>query len=103
MADTKQKEIENRTGTDIQVLQTIERAFFRNNEKAKRRNTERSIKWFSQYVPRAFNRIRTSQVMRDSKTYRNDITIGEMYTFVYDAKHKDTLPIWDAQPLVFFF
>ena len=92
----------NTTGTDIQVLKTIERAFFRNN-KAKRRNTERSIKWFSRYVPRAFNRIRTSQVMRDAKTYMNDIRIGEMYTFVYDALHKDELPIWDAQPLVFFF
>jgi len=28
-------------------------------------------------------------------------TIGEMYLFHYDAKHKATLPMWDAHPLVF--
>lgn len=28
--------------------------------------------------------------------------IGKMYSFVYDAKHKDTLPYWDAFPLIFF-
>lgn len=27
--------------------------------------------------------------------------IGRMYMFLYDAKHKDTLPFWDAHPLVF--
>lgn len=26
---------------------------------------------------------------------------GSMYLFKYDAKHKDTLPYWDAMPLVF--
>lgn len=26
---------------------------------------------------------------------------GRMYMFVYDAKHKDTLPFWDAFPLIF--
>lgn len=26
---------------------------------------------------------------------------GRMYMFVYDAKHKETLPFWDAFPLVF--
>lgn len=28
-------------------------------------------------------------------------TIGEMYMFVYDPKHKDTLPFYDMYPLVF--
>lgn len=27
--------------------------------------------------------------------------IGSMYTFLYSAKHKDTLPYWDACPLIF--
>lgn len=27
--------------------------------------------------------------------------IGNMYLFHYDAKHKDTLPYWDAYPLIF--
>lgn len=26
---------------------------------------------------------------------------GKMYMFIYDAKHKDTLPYWDQFPLVF--
>ena len=26
---------------------------------------------------------------------------GKMYLFHYDAKHKDTLPIWDSYPLIF--
>jgi hypothetical protein len=28
-------------------------------------------------------------------------SVGKMYMFVYDAKHKDTLPFFDAFPLVF--
>lgn len=32
-----------------------------------------------------------------------NILPGFMYTFVYDAKHKDTLPVWDAFPLVLPF
>lgn len=28
-------------------------------------------------------------------------TIGNLYLFSYDAKHKDTLPYWDAYPLIF--
>jgi len=26
--------------------------------------------------------------------------LGKMYLFLYDAKHKDTLPYWDKQPLI---
>jgi len=26
--------------------------------------------------------------------------LGKMYLFLYDAKHKDTLPYWDRQPLI---
>lgn len=28
-------------------------------------------------------------------------SIGKLYSFFYDAKHKDTLPYWDRYPLVF--
>lgn len=31
----------------------------------------------------------------------NKFSIGRMYMFYYDAKHKDTLPYWDRFPLVF--
>lgn len=94
-------QVENNTRTDMQVLKSIEAAFYNNNPSAKRRNTEKSLKWFSQYVPRAYNRARTSQVMRDSDSYVDKIIPGNMYFFVYDAKHKETLPLWDAFPLIF--
>jgi hypothetical protein len=31
----------------------------------------------------------------------NNITLGKMYLFQYDPKHKDKLPYWDLFPLVF--
>jgi hypothetical protein len=33
----------------------------------------------------------------------NYVSVGSMYMFSYDAKHKDTLPYWDARPLIFPF
>lgn len=38
---------------------------------------------------------------RQQKNIRNEPTIGRMYSFWYDAKHKDTLPYWDQFPLIF--
>lgn len=93
--------IENTTDTEIQVLKSIEKAFYDNNPSSVKRNTQKSLTWFSQYVPRAYNKIRTSQVMRDADTYSDMIIPGNMYFFVYDALHADVLPIWDAFPLVF--
>ena len=34
---------------------------------------------------------------------RNRVVPGEMYLFMYDAKHQDKLPYWDMFPLVFPF
>mgnify|MGYP001571681775 CR=1 FL=1 len=39
----------------------------------------------------------------DGKIIRSDKTLlvpGKIYLFMYDAKYKDTLPIWDVFPLV---
>lgn len=96
-------EVENNTGTELQILQNIEKAYYRNNPKAERRNTEKSMRWFSQYVPRSFNRVRKSQIARDRELFTATPKLGRMMTFTYDAKTKDELPVWDAQPLVFFF
>jgi len=93
--------VENTTNTEIEALKSIERAFYDKNPQSKKRNTEKSLKWFSTYIPRAYNKIRTSQVMRDSKLYEDQIRPGQMYFFVYDALHKQTLPAWDAFPLIF--
>ena len=40
-------------------------------------------------------------IMGNTERLRNTIAIGKMYFFFYDAKHKDTLPVWDRFPLVF--
>ncbi len=45
-----------------------------------------------------------SSIAADKDRFTNTInrfSIGRMYMFSYDAKHKDTLPYWDRFPLVF--
>lgn len=51
----------------------------------------KSVKWFQQTIR---NRIRSKTVTKPKP--------GAIYTFVYDAKHKDTLPYWDKFPLIIF-
>lgn len=51
-------------------------------------------------------RARSASGYRDnilSKTdrMRNAPTIGKMYFFIYDPKHKKKLPMWDKYPLIF--
>ena len=41
-----------------------------------------------------------SNVLNDAKRVAAKAYIGKMYFFHYDAKHKDTLPVWDKFPLV---
>tara|TARA_B100000929_G_scaffold290599_1_gene284888 strand:+ start:45675 stop:46301 length:627 start_codon:yes stop_codon:yes gene_type:complete len=97
------EEIENDTNTELKILKNIEKAFYRNNESAKKRNTQKSLKWFSKYVPRSYNKARTAQMFRDRDLFSKRIKVGQMHFFQYDAKHKDKLPVWDMYPLVFFF
>lgn len=40
------------------------------------------------------------RVPNTTKHGNKDFSIGKMYFFAYDAKHKDTLPYWDAFPLI---
>lgn len=96
-------EIQNNTDTELKILQSIEKAFYEKNPNARKRNTERSMKWFSRYVPKAHNKVRLARIARDRSLFKKGISIGSLYTFEYDAKTKDELPVWDANPLVFFF
>ena len=41
-----------------------------------------------------------SNVLNDASRVASKAFIGKMYFFHYDAKHKDTLPVWDKFPLV---
>lgn len=97
--DEKNK-IVNTTQTELDVLKKLEQAFYKNNPEAARRNTEKSLDWFRKYIPRAWNEVRTSQMMRDRSLWKNDITPGSMYLALYDPIHKDTLPVYDKFPLL---
>ena len=96
-----EEEIKNTTGTELKILKNIEKAYFTNNKTAIRRNTDKSLSWFRQYVPRAYNTARVPLLLKDSSMYESSISAGNMYLFNYDAKHKDILPVWDAYPIIF--
>ena len=55
-------------------------------------------KWFRDSIDRFNNRLQTNPRL----VFNKDATpqIGRMYMFVYDAKHKDTLPFFDMYPLL---
>jgi hypothetical protein len=93
----------NQTGTELEILQTIEKAWKRNNPNEEKRNTTKSLDWFRKYVGRSFNRVGTGTMFRDRKMWKSQMTIGKMYFFEYLAKHRDTLPLWDRYPLIFPF
>lgn len=51
----------------------------------------KSAKWFAETIKK---NIRGHQVSKPMA--------GKLYTYMYDAKHKDTLPYWDKFPLIVF-
>ena len=98
---TEEGKIQNNTATELEILQKIEKAFYRNNKDSQKRNTAKSMRWFSRYVPRSYNKVANSVMYRDRSLWTKRIVPGRMYFFEYDALHKDTLPIWDRYPLIF--
>lgn len=51
----------------------------------------KSSKWFAETIKKG---VKGHKVTRPSP--------GKIYTYVYDAKHKDTLPFWDRFPLIIY-
>lgn len=106
--DTKRKNRHNpdtnTTGTDLEVLKNIDKIFKQKNPYTKKHSAA-AIDWFRKYITRAYNRIKTSQMFRDRDMWvaPTQVEIGKLYCWEYDAKHKDTLPLWDAFPMVFPF
>lgn len=94
---------ENKTGTELTVLMNIEKQFNRLSQGKIKRYSEEAMKWFSRYIPRSYNNVKTSVMFRDRKLWTTKIKIGQLYFFEYDALHKDSLPIWDRYPICFFF
>jgi len=96
-------QIENTTGTELDILKKIEKQFYNKNPDARKRNTAKSAKWFKDYISKNWQHVRTSQMMRDQSLVKQSIQVGGVYLVVYDALHKDKLPVWDAFPMVMPF
>jgi hypothetical protein len=57
--------------------------------------------WFRDKAS-SLGKINDSKILRsDGDRLNNRTTIGKMYFFMYDAKHKETLPYYDKFPLIF--
>lgn len=65
-----------------------------------------SLDWFRDEAGR-MRRISASRIMQEERSQLvptiNIRSIGKMYMFFYDPKHKETLPYYDRFPLVFPF
>lgn len=65
-------------------------------------NTKRSQDWFrNKMVSLVGTNVKTNDLLRDKRV--KPVTkpmLGYMYTFLYDAKTKETLPYWDRFPLI---
>lgn len=82
------------------LFQQLEIEAFRNGITPR---TKESIRWFQRKAAQMGKVSRTGVMQDESIELRNrPITkpYGNMYMYFYDAKHKDTLPYYDAFPLV---
>ena len=62
--------------------------------------TKQARDWFRETAAK-FKGVSEGNLMQSGNALTSIINVGNMYMFVYDAKHKKTLPYWDAFPLVF--
>lgn len=64
--------------------------------------TSTARKWFREQA-KAIGKVNETILFKTSNRtdFRNNITIGRLYMFYYDAKHKETLPYYDRVPLIF--
>lgn len=57
--------------------------------------------WFRDKA-KSLGKVSETKILRDDTSrLKNRTAIGKMYFFVYDAKHKATLPYYDKFPLIF--
>lgn len=67
--------------------------------------TEAAREWYRDRAGAVKKSVVTSEKMvrelRNDNRARNRVIYGNMYMFLYDAKHKETLPYYDAFPLIF--
>ena len=62
--------------------------------------TQQSRDWFRTTARKT--KVTPESVIRSERTrYKNRVSMGKMYLFNYDPKHKATLPYYDRYPLIF--
>lgn len=63
---------------------------------------EKSYNWYRNQV-RNLGEISKARLFQQQNKLVSNPTPGELYLFMYDPKHKETLPYYDTVPLVFPF
>ena len=63
-------------------------------------NSKKAWNWYRTHIRKSMSSMKQSAVMRDKPNLTGRPLTGKMYFFVYDALGKDTLPYWDAFPLI---
>lgn len=72
------------------------------NIRIKAGDSEKSYQWYRNQVNNLGSRINGREILRNEKL-TSRLVFGNMYLFMYDPKHKDTLPYYDTLPLVLPF
>lgn len=63
----------------------------------------KSLSWFSETVKQLGDRVSVNSLLQNTKRRTPTIIPGRLYSFLYDAKHSDTLPYFDQFPLMMPF
>ena len=70
------------------------------------RNSTDSLEWYKNNAKRLFSKESAQtlliQQQEKAKNIGTKVPIGRMYTYGYDALHKDRLPYFDRFPLIFY-
>lgn len=64
--------------------------------------TKESIQWYRNFISKNVYGVRIFEHL-DQKRIKTRPSVGKMYIYGYDAKHKDDLSYWDAMPVTIFF
>jgi hypothetical protein len=62
-------------------------------------NTMKSAKWFADYIKKNMTNVSLAKLKQDGKIVTR-LKPGMLVTYKYDAKYRDTLPMWDEFPMV---
>lgn len=90
----------NNTGTELEILKGLERAFYKKNPNDPR-FTNQSMTWFRNYITKNVKNVRLPRMVEDRSLISPTIKPGQMLLFQYDPLWKEELPFYDAQPLIF--